>query len=362
MILIVPNIQYDVKIDENIIKNNQEPTSVILYKIPVFRIPRKIASVLTFFYLFIKGLQLGRDVDIIFCQFQPHHFVFVVGFLLGKILRKPVVARADDVSREMGEDPRYLSTITRKRRQIFNIFNEFFIKYVNSFLVVCSEHREILEARLGKLNNIQLSYNGVNPDECIKACGEELRQYLNIESNKRVILFIGRFSGPEYRIEILFEAFSIIQTAIPNSLLLLIGDVLPKKLVKKLENNTNNIRIIGPTIRSEIMKYVSIADVCIGPLGVTRTIPLKVLEYMACEKPIVTGLGSVSKDVAVNGYNCLCVAPEPHYVAEAIVQILKNEDVARFLSVNARNTALKYSWDHIALDILTILKENIPKK
>jgi glycosyltransferase involved in cell wall biosynthesis len=298
---------------------------------------------------------MGRKYDMIFCQFQPHHFTYVVGVFLGKILRIPVVARANDVHRNMGVEPSGLSQrLNGLRRTMFNVLNERFVRYAQKFLVVCSENREILESRTGNLSNIAVSYNGVDINE-FKECNKSIsRDALNINQDRKLILFIGRFSGPEYKIKVLLDAFKIIRQKLQGSMLLLVGDKLSEELTRKYTANSD-VRVTGPVDRDDVKSFIAAADVCIGPLGTTRAIPLKVLEYMACGKPVLTGINSVSKDLAVDKRNIVCVPPKSHAVAASCINILTDEAHAQDLGINARKTALVFSWDRIVSELNDII-------
>ena len=297
----------------------------------------------------------------IFCQFQPHHFAYVVGVFLGKMLHIPVVARANDIHRDMGVEP---SSIIQKmnsiRRTMFNVLNERFVKYAQKFLVVCSENREILESRIGQLSNIEVSFNGVDISE-FKVCNKSLsRDALEIDQDRKLILFIGRFSGPEYKIEVLLDAFKLISQKLQESMLLLVGDKLPDNIARKYKT-TFDVRVTGPVDRDEVKRFIATADVCVGPLGSTRAIPLKVLEYMTCGKPVLTGLNSISKDLAIDKRNIVCVSPESHAVAASCIKILTDEEYAQYLGINARETASKFSWDRIVSDLNDSIIETVRK-
>ena len=349
--LLVPNIDYDIKLDSKKVIQEESKNYSRIIRTPKIILPQNLAPILTPLFLFIKGLKMGRKSDMIFCQFQPHHFTYVVGLFLGKILRIPVVARANDVHRDMGVEPSGLSQkINGIRRTMFNVLNERFVKYAQKFLVVCSENREILESRIGKLSNIEVSFNGVDFDE-FKECNMDVsRAALGIDQDRKLILFIGRFSGSEYKIEVLLDAFKLIRQKLQESMLLLVGDKLPDNIAGKYKT-TSDVRVFGPVDRDEVKRFIAAADVCVGPLGSTRAIPLKVLEYMACGKPVLTGLNSVSKDLAVDKRNIVCVSPESHAVAASCIKILTDEEYAQYLGINARETASKFSWDRIVSDL-----------
>ena len=357
--LLVPNINYDIKLDRKKVIQEESRNSSKIIRTPEIFLPQNLSPILSPLFLFIKGLSLGRKSDMILCQFQPHHFTYVVGVVLGKILRIPVVARANDVHRDMGVEPSGLSQkINGIRRTMFNVLNERFVKYAQKFLVVCSENREILESRIGKLSNVEVSFNGVDINE-FKVCNKSLsRDALEINQDRKVILFIGRFSGPEYKIEVLLDAFKLIRQKLKESMLLLVGDKLPDKISRKYKT-TFDVRVTGPVDRDEVKRFIATADVCVGPLGSTRAIPLKVLEYMACGKPVLTGFNSVSKDLAIDKRNIVCVSPESHAVAASCIKILTDEEYAQYLGINARETASKFSWDRIVSDLNDTIIETV---
>jgi len=76
---------------------------------------------------------------------------------------------------------------------------------------------------------------------------------------------------------------------------------------------------------------------------------------MVCGKPIITGINSVSRDVAIDGFNCICTPPKPQVVAEAIIKVLEDEDFGKMLGLNAKNTAFRFNWDRIVDDLEKIL-------
>ena len=83
--LLVPNINYDIKLDSKKVIQEESKNSSRIIRTPKIILPQNLAPILTPLFLFIKGLKLGRKFDMIFCQFQPHHFTYVVGIVLGNI-------------------------------------------------------------------------------------------------------------------------------------------------------------------------------------------------------------------------------------------------------------------------------------
>jgi glycosyltransferase involved in cell wall biosynthesis len=171
--------------------------------------------------------------------------------------------------------------------------------------MVCEENYDSIVSRIGKLSNLGISYNGVEIKEFKNYNKIESRKILNINEKKKIILFLGRYSGPEYRINLLLDAFPEISNKIEDCELYLVGDRITEWISKHPTTKMPNVIIKNQVPHDVALHYISASDVCIGSLGPTHSISLKMLEYMACGKPIVTGKDSVSKEVASNGLNCI---------------------------------------------------------
>lgn len=356
--LIVPNIKHKLSVPREYSLSMQKRNLSKVHRTPVLLIPRKLGPLLSGIFVFCSGLRFGKGVDIIVSQYHPHHLLSVIAVLLGRILKVPVVLRADDVYREMGIE--HLGLINRLIK-VMNAFNEYFIRYADILLVVCSEAKEILRSRLrvGSQNyRIGLSYNGVDLSEFDNTPSKfDTREALDIGLDDKVLLFIGRYSGEEYGIQVLLRALPAIVKRKPNTLLILVGDELTPRQQSLYDSLGvhRNTRTYGPKPHEEIIKFIATADLCIGPLMPTLAIPLKVLDYMACGKPVLTGVKSISKDLALNDSNCLIVPPDSKTVAGMVTKLLQDEDYARRLGANARKIATNFSWNKIATDLERLL-------
>ena len=136
--LIVPNVKHSLSISKDSAEKLSRNNSASVHNTPFLLFPKKLGPLFSIFYVFFAALNYGKHVDVILSQFHPHHLLCPIAVLLGKILRKPVVFRANDVYHEMG-----LGFIVK----FINTFNERFIKYAKAFLVVCSEHKGFLLSR-----------------------------------------------------------------------------------------------------------------------------------------------------------------------------------------------------------------------
>lgn len=358
--LVFPNVSYPISLSAEESARALSGSRVIHHRTPRFRIPEGPAQTIAPLLLFFEGLKVGRGCDAVVCQFQPHHFVFLAGIAVAKLLGLPVVARANDVYREMGEKLSPLQRLNLIRRRMYNAINERFVKWADAFLVVCSENRDTLTSRVGSLPSIYINHNGVDPDEFQNLDRGAARKSLGVEEWQRMILFTGRFSGEEYRLDVLLEAYAVVKKDHPETLLYLVGDGLPKVLEE--EASRLGVKVVGHVPRRRIAEFLAASDICIGPLGRTQAIPLKILEYMAAGRPIVTGRGSVSTELAVDGENCLTPAMEPRALADAITRLLEDDELRKRMVLNASKTVKGFYWDRIASELEEMVLEAVKER
>ena len=113
-------------------------------------------------------------------------------------------------------------------------------------------------------------------------------------------------------------------------------------------------------LREEVPQYICHFDVCIMPFNRSEIgkslLPLKMFEYLALGKPIVTTSSEVLKQFE-----------EVLYLADDTDSFIKHIENAiidnnRELSELRRACALKYSWKKRVNEYLSAIKESIKSK
>ena len=156
----------------------------------------------------------------------------------------------------------------------------------------------------------------------------------------------------------MLKAFSIVHQERSDAVLFLIGDKLPSALQISVDSLgiRNNVRVYGPMLHADVVKFIVAADVCVGPLMATQANPLKIFEYMVCGKPVVTGRNSISITLSPEA-NFFVVDPEPVAISEALLRILKDRNYAESRVSNALKTVSNFSWERIGKDLESSLGE-----
>jgi glycosyltransferase involved in cell wall biosynthesis len=130
------------------------------------------------------------------------------------------------------------------------------------------------------------------------------------------------------------------------------------------KNEIKDMTIFIPKIKYDLISsYISICDVGIIPLPPENkwwqvSSPLKTLEYMAMEKPIiVTSIPAHQRIFAKGECGVLLETNSPKALAEAITYLYKNRSKLDTMGKIGKEIVEKYyTWESKALDVENFLK------
>lgn len=206
--------------------------------------------------------------------------------------------------------------------------------------------------------NIELMPNGVsltrfNPF----ITADDLKEHLGLK-NKQIILYIHHLSprkGPEY----LIKAIPPIKKHVPNCVAILIGDGPQKNELERIILNLHledDVLLLGGVPNVDIPKYLAIADVLVVP-SVIEAFSRVIVEGMACKTPIVATMVGGTPEIAPNEKAALLVPPKNlKKLAEAIVRLFKDKELACYLSNNGYDRAVRlYSQKVVARRFIQII-------
>lgn len=162
------------------------------------------------------------------------------------------------------------------------------------------------------------------------------------------IIWAGRFV-PEKGLEYLIQAFRLVLNYKKEVRLVLVGDGPEKPKIVALVNSLGlqkNVFFEVPLDSRGIASQLSESALFVLP-SVREGFPRILLEAMSCAKPVVAFKIPGIKEIVKNDYNGILVKlRDAKSLAKAILELLEDNDRARHLSSNARETIVEHhTWD-----------------
>jgi glycosyltransferase involved in cell wall biosynthesis len=152
---------------------------------------------------------------------------------------------------------------------------------------------------------------------------------------------------------------------IPDARLLFAGgkgsDVERVRAVARREAVADRVRFEGMVPNGRIPLYLWAADVLVMPYTSRTPIigsisPMKMFEYMAAERPIVSTDFPTLREVLRDGENAALVAPDnPSALAAGIRRVLEDPGWGGKIARQARQDVEAYTWERRAEKILSVL-------
>ncbi len=161
---------------------------------------------------------------------------------------------------------------------------------------------------------------------------------------ENTLLFMGGVNYPpnEEALQYYFsEIYPLIKKKIPNiKIFVLCGK--PSQRIKNIVKNDTSI--IFPGFVVDVREYLNKAKICIAPLKSGSGTRLKILEYMAMGKPVVS-TSKGAEGLEVESYKNILIADNPHDFANKIIWLIGNPKEAKILGEGARELVKeKYDW------------------
>jgi colanic acid biosynthesis glycosyl transferase WcaI len=208
---------------------------------------------------------------------------------------------------------------------------------------------------------ISVIENGVEAELFSPRTESALRTELAADG-KFVVSYIGTM-GNAHGLETLIEAAAQLQNSAPNILFLLVGDGAEKeRLVSQVRaRGLTNLRFVDQQSREKIPGYICASDACLVLLKKNEifktVIPSKMLEFMACARPVILGVEGQARKILEEARAGICIEPgNPSELAQAVLHLAADQQLRETLGRNGRRHVLQhFSRRQTAMAYLDVL-------
>lgn len=158
-----------------------------------------------------------------------------------------------------------------------------------------------------------------------------------------------------------YELIGYVAEKNPDKSIVLVGPVEPSaaKYGDKLRKY-KNIHLLGTKPREAIPSYIHSFDICINPFKineVSRSVnPLKIYEYLACGKPVVSvDMESLKSDNSIS--NEIDFAAD-YFAFDELVKRKITKGLSRGERIRKIQAVQNYGWDKLFHKLLIIMREH----
>lgn len=185
--------------------------------------------------------------------------------------------------------------------------------------------------------------------------GGKAARVLTLPAQSKVVMFVGRLvekNGPL----VIADAAPTILKSVPDCIIVFVGDgVLRKTIETKLKTEIASGRVVMTGSRSDIPQLHAQADVYVGHVSsMVEGLGQTVFEAMMSGLPVVAGSDNISKTIIADGVSGLLVPKDnPKEVAEAVIALLRDEQLRKRMGTAAREVAVKtLSFESMMRDVM----------
>lgn len=291
--------------------------------------------------------------------YERLHFTSLTGSLLKISQKKPLVLEVNSPyvteAEFRGELPSFVG-------KFFRILEDFQFKTADMIVVplktlVTKGYHEKIE-----LTEWGANIKKFNP----KISGKDIKKRFK---NKRIVCFSGAMSY-WHGIKELVGAAKILDQKRDDIIFLMIGSGPLYKKFKEKTKKLKNLRWVGKIKYEDMPKYLAACDICIAPFNDKYYSPikkfgfywspLKLFEYMAMKKPIITT--KLANRLIKNNKTGIVIKPSSKELSEKIEKLLRNRKLMIKLGSNAREEVVKkYSWETHCKNLKKVFKEVVDK-
>ncbi len=171
-------------------------------------------------------------------------------------------------------------------------------------------------------------------------------------AERPTVLFVGRLE-PRKGLRFLLRAFPRIVQRVPDAQLVVVGSGLKamRAFYRQFINPEieDRVKMVGFVPPEELPHYYASAWVFCSPATGGESFGIVLLEAMASGTPVVASDIPGYRCVLDHGVQGLLARPEdPEDIAEKVLAVLLDREMAQRMGQEGRKKALSYSWDKIA--------------
>ncbi len=302
-----------------------------------------------------------REIDLASFDLHINSQSLLPGYIVARRLRKFGKPTVFDIADDLLERNRKSPVVSSLLRPFMTLFGPFMLKRnVNIATAITYVTRALGDSYNLPGSKSTLIPNGVDTRLFKHYPCQQLKKALGLNRDF-VIGFVGVLQW-WVDFEPVFASLRELVAEYPDMKMLVIGEEGRLEENKELAQRygiASRVVFTGAIPFAQVPKYISCMDVCLVPFKGTRdchnALPVKIFEYMACQKPVIsTRLAGVIEALG----NRVLYANNCHEYQERLAELLNNREMRQKLGSEGRRfVENNYSWTKITAAFEKLLFE-----
>jgi glycosyltransferase involved in cell wall biosynthesis len=229
-------------------------------------------------------------------------------------------------------------------------------KYYDGTTFITTATKDFIEQIIKKkFNRYAIFPSAVNPNLFSPTQINNVPDNIKQEIQGKIVIFYHGSISPNRGINLILDAVNQVKSVFPNILFISVSEgnsYITDYCASKKYKFNDNLLLLNVVKHEQMAAYINLADICIIPLPRILwweiSSPLKLMEYLAMEKPII--LSDIKAHLSVvpqNSNFALFFNPDdPYDLEKKIIEAINNIDHLKNNSSMGREIVLKkYTWD-----------------
>ncbi|MGV7222569.1 MAG: glycosyltransferase family 4 protein [Nitrospinales bacterium] len=315
--------------------------------------------ILAFFFIYHC---IKKRPDVVYTRHQPMEWMTIWLKLIFNLVYVAEVNGLAPVEMKINQFPSWYIFITRCMEKLCFVFTDLIV--TPSSLI-----KDSLQSNYRiSTNHFLVVTNGADPEISHPMDKISCREKFGLDDSGKYLIFVGSLKN-WHGIEKIIEIMPELKNRIKGIKLLVVGDGEKRESIESLVSQLNlreDVLLTGRVPFEEVPFYINSADICLAPyfdpkIDETGISPLKIYEYMACAKPIISNpVGGLDKLFEDHEIGVLVHSRDAHDWVEPISNLLNDPEKMKIYGANGRAATLEeFSWNAVCMKIETRLKEHL---
>lgn len=308
----------------------------------------------------VSALAAQERWDVIIAS-SPPFFVHLAGEAVSRLRRIPLVLEVRDLW------PDYLvgMGLVKNRvaqKALFGL-ERYLLRRADSVVVVTESFRERIREKGVSADRISVIPNGVDLRQYSRASEVPPIEALQRKDGEYIVGYLGNF-GAGQDLSTVLHAAARLERANHRARFVIVGDGPERQKLGALSESLGLRRtsIHPPIPKEQTRAFYNACDLCLVPLAgfsiLQETIPSKIFEIMACERPVLASLaGEGARIVADSGGGSVVEPGNPEAIARGIDEMSTRAEaeIQKMGRLGRAYVTEHYSRDRLAASYLEVL-------